>query len=52
VAEAIAGESDRYRLFEPFGLTWNGGVAGRGAVQGAYWAMQAMDLVREGRVLG
>ncbi len=52
VAEAIAGESDRYRLFAPFGLTWNGGVAGRGAVQGAYWAMQAMDLVREGRVLG
>jgi gamma-glutamylputrescine oxidase len=52
VAEAIVGESDRYRLFAPFGLTWNGGVAGRGAVQGAYWAMQAMDLVKEGRVLG
>jgi gamma-glutamylputrescine oxidase len=52
VAEAIMGDSDRYRLFAPFGLTWNGGMAGRGAVQGAYWAMQAMDLVREGRVLG
>lgn len=52
VAEAIMGDSDRYRLFAPFGLTWNGGVAGRGAVQGAYWAMQAMDLVREGRVFG
>ena len=52
VAEAIAGDSDRYRLFAPFGLTWNGGLAGRGAVQGAYWAMQAMDLVREGRVFG
>ena len=52
VAEAIAGDTDRYRLFAPFGLTWNGGLAGRGAVQGAYWAMQAMDLVREGRVFG
>ena len=46
------GDSDRYHLFAPFGLTWNGGLAGRGAVQGAYWAMQAMDLVRERRVLG
>ncbi|MDB5462228.1 MAG: FAD-binding oxidoreductase [Phenylobacterium sp.] len=51
VAEAIAGDSDRYRLFEPFGLTWNGGVAGRGAVQGAYWAMQATDRIRERRLL-
>ena len=47
VAEAIAGDSDRYRLFAPFGLAWNGGVAGQGAVQATYWAMQAMDLVRE-----
>lgn len=51
VAEAIAGESDRYRLFEPFGLAWNGGLAGRGAVQAAYWAMQATDRVRERRLL-
>jgi gamma-glutamylputrescine oxidase len=50
VAEAIAGDSDRYRLFEPFGLTWNGGLAGRGAVQGAYWAMQATDRIRERRL--
>jgi glycine/D-amino acid oxidase-like deaminating enzyme len=49
VAEAILGESDRYRLFAPFGLAWNGGVAGRGAVQATYWAMQAMDLIRESR---
>jgi gamma-glutamylputrescine oxidase len=49
VAEAIAGESDRYRLFEPFGLVWNGGLAGRGAVQAAYWYMQAMDFIRERR---
>ncbi|MDB5418946.1 MAG: FAD-binding oxidoreductase [Phenylobacterium sp.] len=51
VAEAIAGDSDRYRLFERFGLTWNGGLAGRGAVQAAYWAMQATDRIREGRLL-
>ncbi|HEY2659794.1 MAG TPA: FAD-binding oxidoreductase [Caulobacteraceae bacterium] len=49
VAEAIAGDSDRYRLFEPFGLVWNGGFAGRGAVQATYWTLQAMDLIREGR---
>ena len=47
VAEAITGESDRYRLFEPFGLVWNGGVAGRVAAQAAYWTMQAMDFARE-----
>jgi gamma-glutamylputrescine oxidase len=51
VAEAIAGDSDRYRLFEQFGLTWNGGLAGRGAVQGAYWAMQASDRIRERRLI-
>lgn len=50
VAEGICGESDRYRLFAPFGLTWNGGLAGRGAVQGAYWAMQATDRIRERRL--
>ncbi len=51
VAEAITAESDRYRLFEPFGLAWNGGLAGRCAVQAAYWAMQASDLVNERRLL-
>jgi gamma-glutamylputrescine oxidase len=50
VAEGIAGDSDRYRLFAPFGLAWNGGLAGRGAVQGAYWAMQASDRIRERRL--
>ncbi|HEX2815457.1 MAG TPA: FAD-binding oxidoreductase, partial [Phenylobacterium sp.] len=49
IAEAIAGDSDRYQLFAPFGLAWNGGLAGRGAVQGAYWAMQAGDRLRERR---
>ena len=26
VAEAILGQSDRYRLFAPFGLVWTGGL--------------------------
>jgi glycine/D-amino acid oxidase-like deaminating enzyme len=49
VAEAIAGESDRIRRFAPFGLAWNGGLAGRVAVQLTYWSYQAMDLYRERR---
>jgi glycine/D-amino acid oxidase-like deaminating enzyme len=49
VAEAIAGESERYKMFEPFGLVWNGGFVGRGAAQGIYWTMQAMDFIRERR---
>jgi gamma-glutamylputrescine oxidase len=47
VAEAITGESDRYRLYAPFGLDWNGGPFGRAAVQLTYWAYQAMDAWRE-----
>jgi len=47
VAEAIAGESDRVRLFEPFGLAWNGGPLGRAAAQLTYWTYQAMDSWRE-----
>lgn len=47
IAEAIAGQSDRYRLFAPFGLAWNGGPAGRAAVQATYWALQAQDWWRE-----
>ena len=47
IAEAIAGESDRYRLFEAFGLAWNGSIMGRAAVQAAYWSMQARDFLRE-----
>jgi glycine/D-amino acid oxidase-like deaminating enzyme len=47
VAEAIAGESDRYRLFESFGLAWNGGPFGRAAAQLTYWTYQAMDAWRE-----
>jgi gamma-glutamylputrescine oxidase len=47
VAEAIAGESDRIKLFSPFGLDWNGGPFGRIAVQATYWYLQAMDAWRE-----
>ncbi len=49
IAEAILGQSDRYRLFAPFGLAWNGGPAGRAAVQATYWALQAQDWWRERR---
>jgi glycine/D-amino acid oxidase-like deaminating enzyme len=47
IAEGIAGETDRYKLFAPFGLAWNGWLAGRAAVQLTYWAYQAADLFRE-----
>jgi glycine/D-amino acid oxidase-like deaminating enzyme len=47
IAEAITGVSDRYRLFAPFGLAWNGGPAGRAAVQATYWALQAQDAWNE-----
>ena len=47
IAEAILGTSDRYRLFSPFGLDWNGGPFGTVAVQATYWYMQAQDWWRE-----
>jgi glycine/D-amino acid oxidase-like deaminating enzyme len=49
LAEAILGRSDRLRLFAPFGLAWNGGPAGRLAVQATYWALQAQDAWNERR---
>ena len=49
IAEGITGDSDRYRLFEPFGLTWNGGFVGKAAAQLTYWAYQVGDRIREGR---
>jgi glycine/D-amino acid oxidase-like deaminating enzyme len=51
VAEGIAGASDRWRLFEPFGLDWAGGPAGRAAAQMTYWRLQAQDLWRERRAV-
>lgn len=47
VAEGITNESDRYKLFAPFGLLWNGGVAGKAAVQLTYWRYQLMDWYKE-----
>lgn len=47
VGEAISGASDRWRLFSPFGLAWNGGIAGKAAVQATYWALQAQDAWNE-----
>ncbi len=47
IAEGIAGESDRYRLFAPFGLAWNGGLLGRAAAQLTYWGYQLADAARE-----
>jgi glycine/D-amino acid oxidase-like deaminating enzyme len=49
IAEGILGLSDRYRLYEPFGLGWNGGVLGIAAAQLTYWTYQAMDLAKERR---
>jgi gamma-glutamylputrescine oxidase len=49
VAEGIAGESDRYRLYAPYGLVWNGGVFGKVAAQLTYWGYQAADAAREFR---
>ena len=47
IAEGIAGSSDRYRMFEPFGLVWNGSIVGRAAAQLTYWSYQAADRWRE-----
>ncbi|MGD9478387.1 NAD(P)/FAD-dependent oxidoreductase [Shinella sp. G-2] len=47
IAEGILGESDRYRLFEPFGLVWAGGLAGLAVAQLTYWKLQAQDWWRE-----
>ncbi|WP_181706115.1 NAD(P)/FAD-dependent oxidoreductase [Chthonobacter rhizosphaerae] len=47
VAEAIAGTSDRVRLFAPFALDWTGGPFGMAAVQLTYWRLQAQDWWRE-----
>jgi len=43
IAAAIAEGDDRYRLFAPFGLDWNGGPFGPIAAQLIYWKMQAQD---------
>ena len=47
IAEGILGASERYRLSEPFGLVWAGGVAGLAVAQLTYWKLQAQDWWRE-----
>ncbi len=47
VAEGILGQSDRHRLFAPFGLVWAGGMAGLAVAQLTYWKLQAQDWWRE-----
>jgi glycine/D-amino acid oxidase-like deaminating enzyme len=43
IAAAIAEGDDRYRLFAPFGLAWNGGPLGPAAAQLTYWKLQLQD---------
>jgi glycine/D-amino acid oxidase-like deaminating enzyme len=43
VSAAIAEGDDRYKLFAPFGLAWNGGPLGPVAAQLTYWKLQAQD---------
>lgn len=47
IAEGILGTSERYKLYEPFGLVWAGGVAGLAVAQLTYWKLQAQDWWRE-----
>ena len=47
VAEAICGQTDRYKLFEKFGLVWAGGAAGLAAAQLTYWKLQMQDWLAE-----
>ncbi|WP_114945130.1 NAD(P)/FAD-dependent oxidoreductase [Microvirga calopogonii] len=49
IAEGILGTSDRYRLYEPFSLAWNGGPFGVAAAQITYWTYQALDRAKERR---
>lgn len=49
VAEAICDESDRYRLFDAYGLEWNGGPFGPAAAQTVYTGLKLMDMFQEAR---
>lgn len=50
LAEAILGQSDRIRMFEPFALNWAGGPIGLAVAQLTYWGLQAQDWWRERKV--
>lgn len=47
IAEGILGATERYKLYEPFGLVWAGGLAGLAVAQLTYWKLQAQDWWRE-----
>jgi gamma-glutamylputrescine oxidase len=47
IAEGILRETDRYKVFAPFGLVWAGGPFGLAAAQLTYWKLQAQDWWRE-----
>jgi glycine/D-amino acid oxidase-like deaminating enzyme len=47
IAEAILEGSQRYRLFDAFGLTWTGGLAGLTAAQLTYWKLRVQDWWQE-----
>jgi len=47
IAEGILGESERYKLFKPFGLAWSGGYAGLAAAQLVYWKLRLQDWWHE-----
>lgn len=49
LAEAMLGQSDRIKMFAPFGLVWAGGPFGMAAAQLTYWSLQAQDWWRERR---
>ncbi|MGE8149790.1 NAD(P)/FAD-dependent oxidoreductase [Pseudomonas vancouverensis] len=49
IAEAICGETDRYRLFDAYGLQWNGGPLGPAAAQTIYAGLKLMDMFQETR---
>ncbi|NVJ67507.1 MAG: FAD-binding oxidoreductase [Gammaproteobacteria bacterium] len=43
LAEAISGQGDTYKQFQPWGLPWNGGAFGPAAAQLSYWWYQLKD---------
>jgi len=47
IAEAVCGESNRYQLFKPYLLDWNGGPFGLPAASAIYASLRAMDYVQE-----
>ena len=49
LAEALCDESDRYRLFEPFPHSWNGGVFGPLAAETVYAWLRLQDRWKERR---